>query len=220
MVYYLGSKNTLPHYAKTKLLNGDPQKIEVSDTTPDAGFDVNTASSYPANQGRWIRPECVPTRIEWQENGPVPDVQTQHGMIVVPERFREIVEQFEPGVHQFLPVTYVDRDHSHMADRFYFVAGNRVDSVDREHTKMVLSKGHLWRPVKDLIRLNRFNEIPEGFDVEASPKIVFNNAQIGNRHVWSDKFLPLNGPKVSDPLAEALLAQEFTGIALSAAESV
>jgi hypothetical protein len=48
----LGSRTTLPHYANTKLLDGDPHKITVADTTPDFGFDLRTASTYPANQGR------------------------------------------------------------------------------------------------------------------------------------------------------------------------
>jgi len=219
MVYYLGSTPTLAHYANTKILDGDPRKIEVADTTPDPGFDLNTASTYPANQGRPIRTENVPTRIEWQENAPVADVLTEHGMIVVPERFREIVEQFEPGVHQFLPVAYVDRKGNVLAQRYYFIACNRLDSVDREHTTMVLYKG-MWIPASDLIRRNRLNEIPPGFDVEAKPQIVFSNAQIGNKHAWSDMFLPLAGPKLSDALAEALILENFTGIAVPKGEVV
>jgi hypothetical protein len=214
VVYYLGSTTTLAHYANTKVLDGDPHKIEVADTTPDPGFDLNTASTYPANQGRPIRTENVPTRIEWQENAPVADVLTEHGMIVVPERFREIVERFEPGVHQFLPVAYVDRKGNVLAQRYYFIACNRLDSVDREHSTMILSKGMRWRPASDLVRRNRLDEIPAGFDADAKPKIVFNNAQIGDKHAWSDMFLPLVAPYLSDAQAEALIEENFTGIAI------
>jgi hypothetical protein len=161
----------------------------------------------------------VPTRIEWQENAPVPDIDTQHGMIVVPERFREIVEQFEPRAHQFLPVTYVDRKGNGLAERYYFVACNRIDSVDREHSTMILYKG-MWIPAADLVRLNRMNEIPAGFDVSAKPKIVFNNAKVGNRHAWSDMFLPLSGPKLADELAEALIEEKFAGALIPKAEAV
>lgn len=220
MVYYLGSKPTLRHYANTKLLDGDPHKIEVADTTPDAGFDLNTASTYPANQGRPIRTEYVPTRIEWQEKAPVPDVQTQHGMMVVSERFRTIVEQVEGGVHQFIPVSYFDRSGSVVAQRYYFVACNRLDSVDRVHSTMVLVKSHLWRPARDLVRQNRLDEIPIGFDIDAKPKIVFSNAQIGDKHAWGDKFLPLSGPFLSDALGEALIAESFSGIAIPKGEAV
>jgi hypothetical protein len=158
MVYYLGSRTTLPHYANTKLLDGDPHKITVADTTPDFGFDLRTASTYPANQGRPVRTENVPSRIEWQEKAPVPDVTTQHGMIVVSGRFREIVDQFEPGVHQFLPVRYVDEQANVLAERYYFITCNRLDSVDRIRTTMILHKG-MWKPAADLARRRRMDEI-------------------------------------------------------------
>src|SRR5690348_4102384 len=109
MVYSLTSQPTLGHEAGKKTLDGDVSRIEVADKTPDAGFDANTASTYPANQGRPIRTNQVPTKVEWQERSAVPDVDTVSGLLVVPPRFREIVEQFEPGVHQFLPVDYLDR---------------------------------------------------------------------------------------------------------------
>ena len=93
--YYIGSKPTLGHYAGIEPLDGDVSKIEVADKTPDAGFDVNSASTYPTYQGRPVLTEHVPTKLEWQETGPVPDVGIVRGMLVVPPRFREIVEQFE-----------------------------------------------------------------------------------------------------------------------------
>jgi hypothetical protein len=62
-------------------------------------------------------------------------------MIVVSGRFREIVDQFEPGVHQFLPVRYVEQANV-LAER-YFITCNRLDSVDRIRTTMILHKG-MW----------------------------------------------------------------------------
>jgi hypothetical protein len=216
-MYYLGSKPTLGHYANTQTLDGDVSKIEVADKSPDAGFDLNTASTYAANQGRPISTEHVPTRVEWQESAPVPDVDTVGGLLAVPPRFREIVEQFEPGVHQFLPVDYLDRKATILAKRFFFVACNRLDSVDRAHTTMVLSKG-MWVPPRDLVR--RKEKIPPGIDVNAAAKIVFNNAQIGNKHAWSDMFLPLYGPFLSDALGAALEEEHFTGLGLGKGEAV
>jgi hypothetical protein len=219
VVYYLGSTTTLAHYANTKVLDGDPHKIEIADTTPDPGFDMSTASTYPANQGRPIRAGNVPTRIEWQEKAPVADVLTEHGMIVVPERFREIVEQFEPGVHQFLPVAYVDRRGKVLAQRYYFVACNRLDSIDREHSTMILFKERRWSTALAILGVDP-TQIPLGFNINVEPKIVFNNAQVGGRHAWSDMFLPLVAPYLSDALAEALIEESFTGISISKGEAV
>jgi hypothetical protein len=61
-------------------------------------------------------------------------------MIVVSGRFREIVDQFEPGVHQFLPVRYVDEQANVLAERYYFITCNRLDSVDRIRTTMILPR--------------------------------------------------------------------------------
>lgn len=179
MVYYLGSTTTLPHYANTKVLDGDKSKITVAVVAADPGFDAHTASTYPANQGLPVHIENVPTRIEWQENAPVSDVLKEHGMIVVPARFKEIVEQFEPGVHQFLPVQYIDKQGKILAERYYFIACNRLDSVDRKSPAMILFKG-MWIPARDLVRRKFLDQIPAGFDVNAEPKIVFNNDQIGD----------------------------------------
>lgn len=218
MVYSLGSKPTLGHYARQETLDGDVSKIEVADKTPDAGFDANTASTYPAGQGRPILTQHVFTKIEWQESGPVPDVETVRGLLVVSDRFREIVEQFEPKVHQFLPVSYLDRAGAVLAKRYVFVACNRLDSVDRAHTTMLLSKGMRWRPARDIAR-RRPEEIPPGFDLNAAPKLVFNNSQIGDKHAWSDMFL-IYGPYFSDALGAALEVENLTGILLQKEEAV
>lgn len=220
MVYSLTSKPTLGHEAAKETLDGDVSRIEVADKTPDAGFDANSARTYPANQGRPILTTHVPTKVEWQESGPVPDVDTVRGLLVVPERFREIVEQFEPGVHQLLPIDYLDRRGAVLAKRYFFIAGNRLDSVDRAHTTMILFKGARWIPAGDLVRRKKFEEIPPGFDVNAMPKLVFNNAQIGGKHAWSDMFLPLYGPYLSDALGAALEAAHFTGVSFQHYEAV
>jgi hypothetical protein len=219
MVYSLTSQPTLGHEAGKKALDGDVSRIEVADKTPDAGFDANTASTYPTRQGRPVRTDHVPTRVEWQERGAVPDVDSVRGLLAVPPRFQEIVEQFEPGVHLFLPVDYLDRKGTVLARRCFFVACNRIDSVDRARTTMVLVDGAVWMPAKSLVGWKP-EKIPAGFDVNVAPKLVFNNAQIGGKHAWSDMFLPLYGPYLSEALGAALEAAHFTGVSFQRYEAV
>lgn len=217
-MYYLGSEPTLGHYAGIEPLDGDVSKIEVADKTPDAGFSPHTASSYPTSQGRPIITEHAPTKVEWQETGPVPDIEVVRGMLVVPPHFREIVEQFEPGIHQFLPVDFLDRNGALLAKRYFFVACNRIDSVDRAHTTMILSKGARWRPAQEVAR-RRPEDISPGFDVNVAPKLVFSNEKIGNKHAWCDMFL-MFGTYLSDALGSALEAENFSGIVLKKGEAV
>lgn len=75
-----------------------------------------------------------------------------------------------------------------------------------------------WTPATDLVGWKP-EEIPPGFDVKAKPKLVFNNAQIGGKHAWSDMFL-IYGPYLSDALGAALEAEHFTGISLQKEEAV
>lgn len=137
-----------------------------------------------------------------------------HRNLTVPDRFKEIVEQLKPGVHQFLPVEFVDVEGNHLAHRWFFIVCNRIDSVDREHTTMVLANGKLWMPERNLPAAER----SVTFDPNLEPKLVFNEGQIGTMHVWHDKF-DLYGPFVSDALGKELLNASLTGISLSMADS-
>lgn len=214
-MYYLGSKPTLGHYSGIEPLDGDMSKIEVADKTPDVGFSPHRA---PTCQGRPILTDHIPTKVEWQESGPVSDVETVRGVLVVPKRFCEIVNQLEPNIHQFPPVDFLDPKGAFLAKRYFFIVCNRLDSVDRKNTTLILADGRLWMPASDIAR--RWPEkIPNGFDVKAKPKLVFSNAQIGNKHAWCDKFL-LHGPYLSDALGSALEVENFTGISLKQGEAV
>ncbi len=212
MVYYLGYQTVGEYKVNIRNLDGDPQKIEAVDTTPDDGLSI---IRHPTTSGRPIKTEFVPTKIQWQDKQPVPDVDQPFGMLSVPDRFKEIVEQIEPGVHQFLPVEFVDVAGNHLAHRWFFIVCNRLDSVDREHTTMVLANGKLWMPERNLPAEER----SVTFDPNLEPKLVFNDGQIGTMQAWHDKF-DLYGPFVSDALGQALLETNLSGISLSKAESV
>lgn len=149
MVYYLGYQTAGEYKVNFRNLDGDPYKIEAVDATPDGGISI---MRHPTISGRAIKTEFVPTKIEWQDSQPVPEVDQPFGILSVPDRFKEIVEQLEPGVHQFLPVEFVDVEGNHLAHRWFFIVCNRIDSVDREHSTFVLWKGKIWTPATDLPR--------------------------------------------------------------------
>jgi hypothetical protein len=115
----------------------------------------------------------------------------------VSERAREFIEGFEPGVHQFLPVDYFDRQERFLERRHFLIVCNRIDSLDRKHSRMRLVKDIMWSP-----------------DGVTDPKIVFNRSQCGNAHLWVDKHL-MGGPWISDELAEELKGIGLSGLRLS-----
>ncbi|MEW5683900.1 MAG: DUF1629 domain-containing protein [Pseudomonadota bacterium] len=219
-VYFLGTKPTLGHYAGYKLLDGDVSKIEVADKTPDAGFDLNTASTYPCYQGRAVKTDFVPTKIEYQEKGPLPDANKAFGLLTFAERFRDVVEVIEPGVHQFLPVDYFDRKGAPLGRQHIFVAGNRLDSVHRERSNMVLVKGMRWCPPSDIAGRapDPRDVVLPHIDMAAPGALVFSNQKVGDKHAWCDMFM-LSGPNLSDALGAALQAENLTGIHLEKCEA-
>ncbi len=220
MVWGLGTKNPLlRRMAAEKLLDGDVFKVEVADLTPDEGFWPETGLSFVADVGRPARPEHMPTRVEWRDRAKLPDVNKISGALVVCDRLKDLVEQFEPSVHQFLPIDYVNTKGEPIGRRWFFIPCVRIDSRDRRQTTMVLTKSYMWRAADELIYAGRQDEIPLGFDVTAEPKIVFSLNQIGNSHVWCDKFL-FHGIWISDILATSMLAEDFTGINLTRWEQI
>ena len=92
MVYILGAKPVGLYKPSQEELDGDFWKVDVADKTPGPGFDARSAKTYASIQGRPVETEFMPTRILWKDRSKVPDFERLHGMLIVPKRFREIVE--------------------------------------------------------------------------------------------------------------------------------
>ncbi len=220
MVWRLGAKNPLlRRMVAAKLLDGDVSKVELADMTPDDGLWPEPGLSGSWGLGRPLRTDHMPTRIEWRDHAKLPDVERVSGALVICDRLKEIVEQFEPGMHQFLPIEYVDKNGNLIGQRWFFVPCVRLDSLDRQHTTMVLTKKHSWRAADELVSAGRSDEIPPGFDVAVKPKMVFSLNKIGSYHVWCDKFLYSN-LYISDALAAMLNDKNFVGIVFSQEEQI
>jgi hypothetical protein len=170
-------------------------------------------------QGYALDPASLPKRILWASGkDAIPDVLP---WFAVSPRFRDLVEQFEPGVHQFVPVEiYKARDGSPVATYYWFIVCQRLDSVDREHTSFLWKApkdepgaGHWTRHVIDRVTLD-MTEIPNA-------KLVFNNKQAANHHIWHDPHLLNFGNGLcSDAFAEAAISANFTGLSAAPRESV
>ena len=212
MVYGLNVKPEHGYYVNVKALDGDINKVEIADQTPDDGLELN--SRYTWTAGRAVRPEFVPTKMEWLDRNrhPIPDFD--NGLILnVSEKAKALIVQFEPGVHQFLPVDYFNGKGTFLEKRYFFVVCNRLDSLDRTHTTMAFHRNVMWVPASDLVR--RGQPLPPGCDASVPAKMVFNNAQIGDTQFWCDKHLISGGPFISDKVAAALKEPGLTGLRLS-----
>lgn len=150
----------------------EPKKLQLEDPAQDGGFYVGYDRSLKS--GRRVKCDGLPTRVRWSDHRPVPDFQISDApTMFVSERFRDVVEHVEPGVHQFEPVEYVGKGGSHVANMFVFVICSRIDSVDRERTTMY-----------------RFHHFWQAAGPTGGSRLVFNAAQVGDHHLWIDKYLP------------------------------
>ena len=174
-------------------LDGDLKKIEYVDTTYD---QRSLGGGFPAGElgcGRAVKPEFVPTKVQWggPKRGRVPETLQGRGMMLVNARFKDIIERFEPGLHQFLPLTLLWKDDTVAQDMYFFNICSRLDTVDRIATTAEFGSEIMWRP--------------------ETGTIVFSPAQMGNHHIWIDKHI-YYGWFVSDQLHDALVGAKITGI--------
>ncbi len=193
MVWAMGFDAGLPVHIGHEELDGDYSKIEYVDTTFERDGVGGTFEPGDLHLGRAVKPDHVPTRIVRKgSKQTLPDVDWAVGMYFVNDRFKDVIERFEPGVHQFFPTDFLSKDGTLQAHMYFFNVCNRLDSVDRDLTTAELELGRTWRPDKG------------GY-------LVFNLRQIGKHHIWHDKHV-LKGLYVSDALHDALIEAGITGL--------
>ena len=170
-------------------------------------------------QGYWVSPETMPKQYLWANGDQaLPDVMP--GFIVSP-RFKELVEEFESGVHQFVPIdVFKERNGAPVETYYWFIVGQRLDSVDRAHTT------YQWRAAKDHPDDGRWiDEVMDTATFEFTPipgaKLVFGNSQIAGHHIWHDPHLLTSANGLcSDEFARTLQASGMTGVAITPRESI
>lgn len=161
----------------------------------------------------------MPNKVRWKYHRrlPKPDFDSSILTYDVSERAKQLIEQFELGVHQFLPVEFFDIGGNFMESRWFFVCCNRLDTVDRNETRGLFLKTFAsgtkkWFHVDDLRRRNEMNLVPRGYDFSQPAKLVFNRKQIGGAHLWVDRLLRLPSVYVSDGFIAACVAAGMTGL--------
>lgn len=213
MVHYLAATGAgVDHYAETAWETLDMPVAElvkhVEYADPDrVHWKAKRATANPMEQGYALVPDTLPKRVLWA-NGtlPLPDVLPR---FAVSPRFRDMVDQFEPGVHQFVPVEiYKDRKGEPVATYYWFIVGQRLDSVDRDRTTYNWTLDYTGK---------------EGFwDDKDVPnaRLVFSNAAVEGRHIWHDPHLLTHKNGLcSDAFAHAATEAKLTGLTVAPRES-
>ncbi len=167
------------------------------------------------NAGRPVDGANFPKWIRWGEPGgnPVPDFDNSF-YVNVSEKAKAVIESLEPNVHQFFAFECTNSKTQAVTTRYWFVVCNRLDTVDREHTNMVLLDGWEWTSPKNVLRIG--DALPSGIDPEKPSNYIFNLKAIGDKHFWVDKHISTS-VWLSNQAAELLRSQGLTGIRFSEA---
>jgi hypothetical protein len=207
MVYGFKIRPVLDYLVEVAPLDGHVPGIRALDEAPDGGVDFHTVAG-----GRPCHTDHFPTRMEWRgpADPPIPDFDASN-LLNVSARAREVIESIEPATHQFVPVDFVDRSGAVLAPRFFWVVCNRIDSMDHEKTSFVLINGLYWRSLFDARRRHP-NQIPPRLAEVAESRYAFNQAAIGEAHVWRDKHSDLGHLWLSERFVAIASAADLTGI--------
>jgi hypothetical protein len=200
MVYWLGTREIFETSTGKSFIDGDDRSIaRVQWMNPD---EIDKVSMLSPNEkmtsGYKVDPTTVPKKIRWESmNRTPPEIHWFHSVLVISERMRNIIESFEPNVHQMLPVDlYRPKANDPFVRYYWLVVCNRIDSVDAKHTtfeRLGRNKDGIWDLNRDPVKT-----------------IVFNRLAIAGRHMWLDPFI-VNGLQLSNELGDALIAINPSG---------
>ncbi len=174
-VYTIYNDTGEDHISGFKFLDGDMKQVlpvgfEFNPVTHSAklpdGTRVRKKEFY---QGVRVDLTHLPTKVVWKgRKRQLTDLQRAHNILLVSDGFRKVVEELEPGIHQFAPVELVWEDGSHAASFFWFYPCTRIDGMDRDHTT------------------HRFEDSAGLWMNNPGGKYVVNLGKVGNHHVWID----------------------------------
>ena len=156
---------------------------------------------HPMTMGFRVIEEDVPHKLRWKAGKlKLPDLTTAAGCYIVSERLRALIEELEPGVHQFIPIElYRAREKVSFTRCYWFVVCSRIDSVNEEQTTFV------FRGDRSL-RVGFWNGLGD-----QSRVLVFDTKKIGNSHIWYDIYLSMGWTYISNEFHDALLGHGMKG---------
>lgn len=147
---------------------------------------IGLSVGYPLNADRFA------TVARQQKNKKIHDVFPLPGVNAVSERFKEIVELYEPGVHQFFPVELFDKAGNRVPSNYYiFNCTVCVDAVLVAHSEVSWSQ-RLVEPYDPFPRIDHWD------------KEILSAQAISGHHVWCGGLFETNGIYVSDVLFDDL----------------
>lgn len=180
-------------------------KLDIDFVSAQPSFEIDKDSAGEAPWGfGWgcgalhSRIGCpVPTSATQTDSKPLVDVFPLPGFACVSERFRAIVESFEPGVHEFFPIQLKSRKRVAYAEPYFLI------NV-RQRFDCILIKGieFEWGSMVAL----GLEGMPYMSWMGKRPPMSASKTTIAGRHLWRTRWVPQSRKiMVSDQLRAALI---------------
>ena len=192
--------------------DGDMLKVQTVDQSIDLGYKPPRNIQWLT--GRRLDETFVPRRMQLgfgRREAVEPDYLQLHLVPVVSHLMREVIEEAEPGVHQFVQIDALSRAGERYEKTYsWFNCCQRVFALDVEKTQPPMKPF----PKKPTTPVNPYGHHEAmAFDIVASPeswKPVFHADKIGTRQLFVDggfdRYLLL-----ADDLKKKLEAANLTG---------
>ena len=191
MVWSLSYRPKPDSYPGATIVEGNTGRLELVDDTLDGG--TNLRPEYVGFSGRRVKPESVPKAIRFGSKRKLLDYETARRK-TVSDRFRQLIEEIEPGVHQFETIRFIAKTGEDLGNRWFWQVCNRLDTVHAEQTANYKRNPTFWQAT-----------------LHGEPKLVFSSDAIGQAQFWHDKHLD-GGPYVSDAAKVRIVAEAMTGV--------
>lgn len=179
-------------------LDGDTRLVRLIDPEQDDGWFFNGVAVYDV--GRPVHSDHMPTKARREGAGlkiyPKRDFHQMMGEPILSQAARGLIEEMEPGVHQFFPIEVtIGKDDAPYGTYYKFVLGSRIDTLARD----------LSGPYNAHGMCKGFGD-PDG-------RVVLDSERIGDHHLWTEKFVARPGWLwASDAMAERLQTSGLTGL--------
>lgn len=190
MVWVMSYRPVPDSYPGAEVIEGNSGELELEDMTDDGGICLKMSRSF---SGRRAKPESVPKVIRWKSRRKLLDYEGAYVGYSVSDRFRDLIEEIEPGVHQFEPIRFVAKDGQLLDERWFWQICNRIDGMHEELTNMVFNV-KVWTP-------------PPKPDVG---KPVYDLRKIGAAQFWHD--MHTKGTFASDEAKARIDEAGITGV--------
>lgn len=206
MVFTIDTYPVGGHFPKVSWGEGQFPSPEAIEPADDGGVGRSGL-----NAGVPVDGAVLPDKIVWNEaadNLP-PDFDATP-VLNISERARATIEQLEPGTHQFFAVDYVWPSGEPIETRYWWVICNRLNSIDPDHSNMVMNPYRWFIPPKDAAR--RKYPMPDHVNPDLPGKYVIDSSQCEGHHFWREMHTSAGMALMSDAAWQAIQNNDLTGL--------